>query len=176
MAVLDIGGTGSYWKHVGLLPASLTLLNVVDAGMPGARMVVGDACNPPAAARDRAYDLVLCNSVIDQVGGLDRRRQLAETIRSLAPRYWVQTANRGFPLDAYFLFPWFARLPVAARVAILRRWRLTHMHTRDPQRARENVLRIELQSLDDMLALFPDASLVVERFCGVAKSLIAVRA
>lgn len=175
MTVLDLGGTAAFWQHMQITPASLTLLNVVDMGGPGARMVVGDACAPPPETFDWSYDLVISNSVIDQIGGSDRRQRLADLIRRTAPCYWVQTANRGFPLDPYFLFPWFSRLPVAARVAIVQHWRLTHMHTRDAAEARERVLAIELQSRTDMRALFPDATLLTERFFGAARSLIAAR-
>lgn len=175
MCVLDLGGTAGFWHHMQLLPADLTLVNIVDRRAEGMRSVVGDACDPPAAALDREYDLILSNSVIDQVGGLERRRQLAATISEQADRYWVQTANRGFVLDAYFLFPGFAQLPEDARVAVLRRWKLTHMYTSDPDEARRRVRSIELQSREDMRELFPDSRLIVERFAGVAKSLVAVR-
>ncbi|MDR0358439.1 MAG: hypothetical protein LBJ87_03100 [bacterium] len=176
MTVLDMGGTAEYWQHARLTPADLTLLNLTDVSAPGVRMLVGDACDPPREVYDRSYDLVLCNSVIDQVGGLARRRMLAARIMELAPHYWVQAANRGFPVDAYFMFPWFSRLPVGARVAIVQRWRLTDMHTTDPNEARQRVLAIELQTRGDLRDLFPDARVVTERFGGVAKSLIAVRA
>lgn len=172
MTVLDLGGTASFWQHLELRP-DLTLVNVADYGAPWARMVIGDACDPPAAACG-SYDLALCNSVIDQVGGLERRRRLADVIES-APRYWVQTANRGFPLDAYFLFPWFSRLPVNARVSVLRHWRLTHLHTTDREEALRRVRSIELQSARDLRALFPDGEVIRERFAGVTKSVIATR-
>jgi hypothetical protein len=175
MCVMDLGGTAGFWRHLQVRPAHLTLVNIVDRGAEGMRSIVGDACDPPEAALDREYDLIISNSVIDQVGGLKRRRQLAARISELADRYWVQTANRGFVLDAYFLFPGFAQLPVDARVAILRRWKLTHMYTTDRDEARRRVRSIELQSRDDMRELFPDASLIVERFAGIAKSLVAVR-
>lgn len=175
MSVLDLGGTAGYWRHLKLRPADLTLVNIHDTGGTGTRMVVGDACDPPREALDRTYDLVLSNSTIDQVGGLEQRKRLADVIRSTADRYWVQTANRGFVIDAYFLFPWFSRLPVEARLAITRRWPVTHMCTRDPAEALKRVLSIELQSRSDMRALFPDATVVTERFCGHAKSLIAIR-
>ena len=175
MRVLDLGGTAGFWQHMRIVPADLTLVNIVDRGAEGMRTIVGDACDPPAAALDREYDLVLSNSVIDQVGGLERRRQLAAVISEQADRYWVQTANRGFILDAYFLFPGFAQLPFDARVAILRRWKLTHLHTTDPDEARRRVRSIELQSRDDMRELFPDSRLIVERFAGIAKSIVAVR-
>lgn len=173
MSVLDVGGTADFWLHLAIRPTDLTLLNVADYGAPGFRMVIGDACDPPAEVRSRRYDLVISNSVIDQVGGAARRRQLADVILELAPHYWVQTANRRFVLDAYFLFPGFALLPVELRVAVLRRWPLTHLHTKDPEEALRRVLSVELQTAPDLRALFPGTRIIVERFLGMPKSLIA---
>lgn len=173
MTVLDLGGTGGYWQHLGVQPRDLTIVNLVPTSGP--RVIVGDACDPPPEVFDRTYDLVVCTSVIDQVGGLEQRCRLAATITEAAPAYWVQTANRWFPLDAYFLFPWFSALPVKARVAVLRRWPLAHGHTRDPEAALERVRAIELQTARSLSALFPDATVIRERFAGVTKSLIAAR-
>ena len=176
MCVLDLGGTAGFWRHLGLYPQDLTLLNVTHhADPPTGRALIGDACDPCSEALDRPYDLVMCNSVIDQVGGLEQRKRLASVITQTAPRYWVQTANRAFVFDAYFLFPGFPYLPVPARTWVLRHWRMTHMHTRDPVEAEARVRSIELQGRRDMRALFPDARVVTERFCGLPKSLIAVR-
>jgi hypothetical protein len=178
MTVLDLGGAAGFWRHMQLHPAHLTLVNIVDlgGGGGGCRMIIGDACDPPPEALDRTYDLVLCNSVIDQVGNYRRREQLADVIRAAAPRYWVQAANRSFPLDAYFMFPWFTRLPIEARIAVVRRWPLMRSRTIDPVEAVKRVLAIEPQTADDLRLLFPDARLIVERFLGLPKSLIAVRA
>lgn len=175
MSVLDLGGSGEFWDHMQVRPEHLTILNVVDVhGTGDARVLRGDACHPPPATFDRTYDLVISNSVIDQVGGLDRRKRFADIVMTAAPRYWVQTANRGFIIDAYFLFPWFSRLPVAARTRIVQHWPITHMHTEDAAEARRRVLSIELQSYSDMRSLFPTARILVEQFCWQAKSLIAV--
>lgn len=173
MTVLDLGGTAQFWQHLELAPADLTLVNLHDTGAPSARMIVGDATRPPAATFDRVYDLVVSNSVIDQVGGLEARQRFADVVRRAGRSYWVQTANRWFPVDAYFLFPYFSVLPVRARTELLRHWRLTVQHTRDRREALERVRRIELQSRREMRALFPDADLIVERFAGLPKSLVA---
>lgn len=175
LSVLDLGGTAGYWQHLGIRPAHLTLVNLHDTGTPGVRMIIGNACKPPREALDRRYDLVLSNSVIDQVGGLEQREQLAHVIRSAGDAYWVQTANRAFPIDAYFLFPYFSYLPERLQVRIVRHWRVTHMHTRDPLLARERVRSMTLQSKADLRALFPGSRIMVERFAGLPKSLIAVR-
>jgi hypothetical protein len=176
MRVLDLGGTASSWLHAPTLPRELTILNLVHPSSDGsARLVSGDACDPPRELAGERFDLVFSNSVIDQVGGHQRRGAFAEQVHTLAPAHWVQTAYRYFPLDPYFLFPGFASLPVAARRAILCRWPVTIQFTREPMKAIEHVLRVELLSRTELRYYFPTSEIMAERMAGLTKSLIAVR-
>ena len=61
----------------------------------------------------------------------------------------------------------------AIRTEILRHWPLALTHTRDRTEARRLVQRVELLTRDDVRALFPGSRLLIERFCGLPKSLIA---
>jgi hypothetical protein len=178
MRVLDLGGTPDSWLQSALRPAEVVLLNVrpsADAAEPWLRALQGDACSPPPTVRDERFDLVYSNSVIDQVGGHERRIRFAETVHSLAPRHWIQTAYRYFPLDAYFLIPGFASLPLAARAALASRWRLGPSSNPDYCSALEGALGIELLSVTHLRHYFPGSDLLRERFLGVTKSLIAAR-
>ena len=94
-------------------------------------MVSGDACRPPDRVRNESYDLVFSNSLIEHVGGFANRQLCADFIRSKADRHWVQTPYRYFPIEPHWLFPGFQFLPLNARVAITRRWKLGFMHTPD---------------------------------------------
>lgn len=173
MSVLDLGGTAGFWDHLRVRPGALTVLNIEHPPSDWADIVVGDACDPPASVTSRSFDLVFSNSVIDQVGGHARRAEFADVARTLAPHHWVQSAYRYFPIDAYFLFPGFAQLPVAARAAILRRWKLTHQHVEDPREALGRALRIELLSRAELHYLFPESEVLYERFAGVPKAIVA---
>ena len=172
MRVLDLGGRLDYWRHARLMPGELTLINLEREEVPdGVRSLRGDACDPPPPRPTP----VLSNSVIDQVGDASRRAAMAEFVRSAAPHYWIQTANRYFPVDPYFLFPGLFALPGGVRAALVRRWPLSYARKLDPAAARELVDRIDLMSARDLTRLFPDGELTRERLGGFTKSLVVVR-
>lgn len=178
MNVLDLGGNAETWLHAPVRPARVTILNLEDPAAEmaeGMESVVGDACDPPASIRRQAFDLVYCNSVIEHVGGFRHRVELARAVQQLAPRYWVQTPNRYFPIEPHWLFPGFQFLPLKLRAAISRRWPVGHIRSADAGAAIDDVLGVDLLTGTEMARLFPDAVLVSERFAGLTKSLIAVR-
>ena len=61
--------------------------------------------SPMAAGAPMSYDVVFSNSLLEHVGGHAQRAALAREVRSLAPRHWVQTPYRYFPLEPHWLFP-----------------------------------------------------------------------
>jgi hypothetical protein len=137
--------------------------------------ISGDACALPDDLPE--VDLVYSNSVIEHVGGHWRRERFAQGIRDAAPRYWVQTPYRYFPIEPHFLFPGLQYLPRGAQAVALRCWPLgSGRHVADRADALSRVLDIELLSKAEMQAYFPDAVLNKERIGGLVKSLIAVRA
>jgi hypothetical protein len=180
MTVLDLGGTPRAWAAVPVRPARLVILNTEPSGNDSsvaAEVVTGDACDPPAPlGRDR-FDLVYSNSVIEHVGGHERRKRFAETARTFAPHHWVQTPYRYFPVEPHFLFPGYQFLPLAARAALGRHWGPARrsMHTMPVAEAIDFVQSIELLSVTDMLAYFPGCEVARERLGGMVKSLIAIR-
>jgi hypothetical protein len=178
MRVLDLGGTAESWLLCPSRPGHVTLLNLwPDATDLGPRFdqVQGDACRPPDTIMDGDWDLVYSNSVIEHVGGYARRREFSDVVRGLAPAYWVQTPNRYFPIEPHWLFPGFQFLPVAARTTIAMKWPLYTWRSDDRNRALREVLEIELLSRTELVALFPEAHVLPERFAGLTKSYIAVR-
>jgi hypothetical protein len=181
LRVIDLGGTVESWRQCPYRPAHLTILNI-DADddtteLDGTPVVVrrGDACNVPEWIRSQRFDLAYSNSVIEHLGGHQRRRLFALTVRSLAPRYWVQTPYRYFPIEPHFLFPGAQFLPPAGRAWIARHWRIAHVHDTDVNASMEAATGIELLALTQFQAYFPDAGIFVERFAGLVKSLVAIR-
>lgn len=178
MSVLDLGGTSGYWTSAPVRPASLTLLNLFEQPPPwehGARVVVGNACEPPSELSKGKFDLVVCNSVIGSVGGHEMRRRLAEVVRTHGEHYWVQTPNRYFPVDPIFLFPLFPLLPFRARLAVSCHWPLGQRQAESPEAGLDHVLTIEYLTEMELRYYFPKADLWRERFAGMVKSLVAVR-
>jgi hypothetical protein len=179
--VLDLGGTLDSWEKSPSLPRELTLLNLdvppSETQVNGCtvRHVVGDACALPAEVALESFDLVFSNSVIEHVGGHHRRTAFADNVRSAAPRYWIQTPYRYFPIEPHFAFPAAQFLPLAARAQLPRRWPLGFCHADNRDTAIELAQEIELLSITDMRTYFPDAEVVLERISGIPKSIVMVR-
>ncbi len=178
--VLDLGGTVESWRRAPVRPAHVTVVNLFEPGETDESWLtplVGDAC----AAADvegvepGGYDLVFSNSLLEHVGGHSQRSRLAAGVAALAPRYWVQTPYRYFPVEPHWLFPGMQFLPVEARARIASSWPLAHSPGGTLQESREAVQWTELVGLAEMRSYFPDADILHERFLGLTKSLIAVR-
>ena len=161
MRVLDLGGTVQHWSTSPVMPARLTVLNLMEQDTSDDRIdvVVGDACETPASLRTEQFDLVYSNSVLEHVGGHARRQQMADVIAEGGDHHWVQTPNRYFPIEPIWL---------------TEHWPLGYIRGvgRD---AVEQVLSTELVGSHEMSFLFPDSELLTERVAGLTKSLIAVR-
>ncbi len=175
MRVLDLGGDARFWRSSPLRPGQVTLLNRYPQDVPEPWMTAirGDGCDPPELP---TFDLAFSNSVIEHVGGHWRRERFADVVRGAAPRYWVQTPYRYFPVEPHYLCPGLQFLPLAIRPKVIVRWPLGHHRKdRDSAHALEGAMNIELLSVSEMRFYFPGASLQREKFAGMTKSLIAVR-
>ena len=179
LRVLDLGGTVESWSLCPVQPAHVTLVNTEMAphdAPPWIEQREGDACALPADIRERSWDLVYSNSVLEHVGGHARRRAFAREVLELAPAHWVQTPYRYFPLEPHWLFPGFQFLPVAWRTSLAMRWPLYKWRSNDREQALREVLDIELVSKTELTYLFPESEVLRERWLGMTKSLIALRA
>ena len=178
MTVLDLGGRVEFWRGREPQPRHLVVVTLesglVDEATPDIEVVVGDACELPQVIRDREFDLVHSNSLIEHVGGYQRRRKLAESIRTVAPSYWVQTPYRYFPIELHWLFPFAQFFPLRWRAMITRTWPFgPRAGTADDATAL--AADIELLSITEMRHLFPDGRLIREQVGPVTKSLVYVR-
>lgn len=178
MRVLDLGGTAHYWCTAPIRPESVVLLNPYgeESGVDWVRTVTGDACEPPAELRSDRFDLVFSNSTIEHVGGHERRQRFAESVRSLAPRAWVQTPNRYFPVEPHWMLPFGQFLPAGLRAATVRRWpiRPAGFPADDRRESLGQMLEVDLLSESTLAWYFPEARILRERILGLTKSLVAV--
>ncbi|MBO3746960.1 class I SAM-dependent methyltransferase [Streptosporangiaceae bacterium NEAU-GS5] len=179
MNVIDLGGTASAWLRAPIRPAHVRVVNLGDspAEEPPSWITfdTGDACDLPSSIRDDKYDLVFSNAVIEHVGGHYRRQKFADAVHELAPRHWVQTPYRYFPIEPHYLFPGFQFLPVNVRAEVLRKWPLIHTPSSDKIGARHTAMEVELLSITEMRLYFPTSQIRFERLGGLVKSVIAVQ-
>jgi len=178
MSVLDIGGRVESWRRAPVRPDHVHVVNLED--QPGdvpdwAEVDYADACALPESIASRRYDLVFSNSVIEHVGGHERRLRFAEAVRTLGDAYWVQTPYRYFPIEPHWVAPGMQFTPLAVRQRLAHRWPLAHTKPANRADALDAVLWVELMDRTQMRHYFPDCTLRAERVAGMTKSLIAVR-
>ena len=181
LRLLDLGGTVETWRRAPVRPRHVTVLNLFEPGESDDDWIVpvrGDACEAADALAkakvDASFDVVFSNSLIEHVGGHARRSELARQVRQLAPRHWVQTPYRYFPVEPHWLFPGMQFMPAAARIKIARHWPLVHTKPTNIDQARDAVLWTELISVTEMRDYFPTSAILHERILGITKSLIAL--
>jgi hypothetical protein len=179
LRILDIGGTEAFWDAMGFANSGheITLVNIFEqeARHDNFRALVGDARSMPQFD-DNEFDLVFSNSVIEHLRNFDDQRRMAAEVRRLAPRYFIQTPNHRFPVEPHFLCPGFHYLPKPMRVWLIMHYRLgSYPRVDDRREAEELVNEIRLLTRAEFRSLFPDAKIYSERFCGLAKSFMAVK-
>jgi hypothetical protein len=176
MRVLDLGGTAVHWETSPLRPQSVVVVNlltdVTDADW--ITPVQADACAVPDQVRRQDFDIVYSNSLIEHLGGHARRATFAEQVQSLAPRHWVQTPYRYFPIEPHWLFPGLQFMPPNLRAKAIQVWPLSPAKPRG-RAALADVLEVELLSVTEMGYYFEDSKILRERVAGLTKSLIAVK-
>lgn len=177
--ILDIGGTQQFWDLMlsgHSQDMRVTLLNIEHQNTSGPHFVsaIGDARSLPQY-KDASFDVVFSNSVIEHVGDYESQRRMANEIRRVGKRYFVQTPNKRFPLEPHFLFPFFQYLPLATRAWLVNRFDVGwYRRIPDRTRALEEVESIQLLIKKRFAALFPDATITDEKFFGLTKSFIAI--
>ena len=177
MTVIDLGGRVDTWQHAPVRPAHVHVVNLEapPADLPDwAEVDHGDACQLPDRIAARRYDLVFSNSVLEHVGGHERRERFAEAVHQLADRHWIQTPYRHFPIEPHWIAPGMQYLPVSARARLALRWPLAHTRPRTRDEAVREVLWTDLVDYTQMRLLFPRSRILTERLAGLPKSLIGV--
>ena len=172
--ILDVGGSPYFWLGSGIEPR-VTILNI---GLPQIRpepfsWVQGDACAMSMIA-DQEFDVVFSNSVIEHVGDLPEQQRMAEEVRRVAKRYWVQTPYKHFPIEPHFIFPFFQYLPARLRYSVARVWPFSFAKRggSDPVKSASTIWLLDMNQFQ---TLFPDAQFQREKVLGLTKSLLAYR-
>ena len=79
---------------------------------PGARYVRGDALDLPF--EDGAFDVAFSNAVIEHVGPREAQERFVAELLRVAPRVFVTTPNRWFPVEVHTRLPLVHWLPERA--------------------------------------------------------------
>lgn len=173
--IIDIGGTEFNWQFIKAQP-SVVLVNLGGEEWKRGRFsrVRGDARHLDYP--DRSFDIAYSNSVIEHVGGWADMERFAAEIKRLAPKYYVQTPNRYFFVEPHLIAPFVHYLPFWIQRRIVRYVTMYGILHRPTQEQIDTYLKgIRLLTKSEFRKLFPDATIVNERFLGLTKSFIAIK-
>lgn len=180
--LLDVGGSAAFWRMMNYQPppaCEIVLLNTVAQReeLPvGMRSMIGDA-RDMACFADQSFEIVFSNSVIEHLGSWNDQTRMAAEVRRVGQRYFIQTPSYSFPVEPHFFLPGIQWLPRQLRVDVL--YWIRPLYGLAAMRTRTELLEvvdgIRLLRAREVMQLFPDADLVVERFALLPKSFIAIR-
>lgn len=175
--ILDVGGTDYFWKNSKILDLSgvrITLLNIYPERVthPHINSIVGDATNMKEFP-DNGFDLVFSNSVIEHLYTFENQKKMASEIARVGKRYFIQTPNKYFPIEAHYALPFAQYLPKTFLFFLLTKTKISRMITWDKDVARQYLDEIRLLNEKEMRQLFPEARILKETTLGLMKSLTA---
>ena len=176
--LVDLGGRPEFWRSVDPLPA-ITLVNI-EAGIErkprpgGMELLVASALDVPLP--NQSFDIAFSNSVIEHVGTWENQQRFASELRRLGRSIWVQTPAKEFPVEPHYVAPFIHWMPRGAQRRLLRNFTVWGWGERpSPQAVEAKLDEIRLLTRGEVVRLFPDCEIVVERFMGIPKSYTAYR-
>ena len=177
ISILDVGGTSYFWKgsQIPNIPGvSITLLNLhlEKPTHPHIKAKIGDATSMTEFA-DNNFDLVFSNSVIEHLYTLENQRKMAAEIQRVGKRYFIQTPNKYFPVEAHYALPFAQYLPKRLLLFLLTKTKLSRFKRWSHRDAQQYLDEIRLLNQSEMKALFPESKLLKEKVLGLTKSITA---
>jgi hypothetical protein len=176
--LIDVGGTPEFWLRAGHL-AHVTIVNIArpaSADRLPSWMEFRLASGTALPFVDDSFDVAFSNSAIEHLGSGAAQRAFAEEIARVGRSCFVQTPCKAFPVEPHYLTPFVHWLPAGMRRRLARRFTVWAWITHPTQEYVDRmVAEIRLLSKKELSALFPDAGIVVERFWGFPKSLVAIK-
>lgn len=177
--ILDVGGRAAFWENRGWAgrdDIQIFSLNLEPeaARHTNVRSLVGDATNL-SEFENGSFDIAFSNSVIEHLFTFENQRRMAAEMQRVGKAFWVQTPNFWFPVEPHFLVPGWQWMPEGVRVSLVRRRKCGWLGPYpEVSEARNAVREIRLLDKAELKAIFPNATLVPERFFGLVKSWTAV--
>lgn len=182
LKIIDVGGTPTIWeknlpfkdKPLSNLDVEVTVVNIkkFQSKLLQLTTLICDAKDMKQFP-DRAFDVVFSNSLIEHVGDYEAQLTVADEIMRIGKKYFVQTPNFYFPVEPHFVFPCFQFLPLRVKLWLVTNfalgWRKKATNT---NQAMQLVNSINLLRKQQLIELFPGATIFEEKFWGLTKSFI----
>jgi len=179
LRICDLGGSRHFWEESNLdvNPGNINIVNIssdttdtyANTAFQHISVILYDGKYIPVA--DKYYDLLICNSVLEHVSRGDREN-LCNEMRRVARHIYLQTPAYEFPVEPHFIVPFLHWLPrtMGRFLARLSPWAIL---SRPSQATFTRYFdEIQLLARKEIISLFPDANLRIERFVGLRKSYL----
>lgn len=178
--ILDVGGTTMIWnlmEEMGYPTPQVVILNLTPNKnkLPERfQWVVADGTDLPY--EDNHFDIVFSNSVIEHLGSWESQVKFAGEIKRVSQQYFLQTPDKRFFIEPHYLAPFIHWLPKIFQKKLLRNFTVWGLLTR-PSKLQVQAMLSEHKLLNrkELIQLFPEGVIQVERFLGMPKSLLAIR-
>ncbi len=175
--ILDLGGTAYFWEKSNIpdLPnISITLLNLhlESSEHPNIQAVTGDATKL-VAFKEKEFDLVFSNSVIEHLYTRANQLKMANEIQRVGRFHFIQTPNKHFPVEAHYALPFAQYMPSSWVYFLLTKTKLSRLQKWKPEAAKQYLDEILLLNEQDLKSLFPNSKIYREKVLGLVKSITA---
>lgn len=181
--ILDVGGSSDFWKDIITeKKLQITILNLDDNVHENIKVKnitfihkVGD-CRKMDFFKDKSFDAVFSNSVIEHVGTFEDQKMMASEVIRVANFYFIQTPNLYFPIEPHFLVPFFQFFPLFLKVLLVKNFTLGWVgKEKNREDALNTIKSIRLLNYKEMNLLFPKSYIFREKFLGLTKSFFAYK-
>jgi hypothetical protein len=173
--ILNVGATGTMTGLPDQLEGSYPYPNSITGGginlsevqdyrrsFPRSRAVVFDGCALPF--RDKSFDVVYSNAVLEHLPGADLVRRFAAEVQRVGKGWFVTTPNFWYPFDPHYHLPFIQLLPQDhQRQFVLKLGRVPYDY-------------LHLFSRRELRKLFPTSEVIGCRVTFYPETLIAYRA
>lgn len=174
--ILDVGGTAYNWKLINY-KERVTLLNLTNShiNLPSnLSYVVGDGT--ALKYDDNEFDIVFSNSVIEHVGSLNKQKNFANEVCRVGRKIWIQTPAKEFFLEPHLITPFIHWLPKGLQKKLLRNFTLWGLITRPNQKYIDDFVdQTRLLSFKEVVCLFPNCTILKEKFLFMTKSYVIIK-
>ncbi len=177
--ILDVGGSSYFWDEMrNSLKKSYQLvivnLNKEEIGVGECQKIVGDG-KTLSFIKDKSFDVVVSNSVIEHLGTFNQQREMAENIKRVGKYHFIQTPAFIFPFEPHFLFPFFHWLPKWLRILLVQNFDLGwFMKLKSKEDAQTLVNSIRILKKKELKRFFRNSQIISERLWFFTKSYLVI--
>lgn len=179
LKILDLGGSDYYWQSLNFTDNEnykIEILNIENQNTENFKNIsfLKKDVRDLSFIKDKEYDLIYSNSLIEHLNNFDEQKKLAKEIQRTGKKYFIQTPNYYFPVEPHFLFPFFQFLSVDMKTKLISNFNLGWFEKQtDIVKARELANSIKLLKEKELKEIFPGCKIYKEKYFSLNKSFIA---